>query len=160
MCMWMVYYVWYLFLLCVVLFFFLMIRRPPRSTRTDTLFPYTTLFRSWIVAQGGVVHREVDRVEPEAVDSPVEPEARDVEQGVLHRRIVDIEIGLAAEKIVQIILPAAGVEAPRGAAEHRLPVVGRCAVGPGVGPAIPDRLGVGAIGAALDRKSTRLNSSH
>src|SRR3546814_1229062 len=31
--------------LCLV-FFFLMIRRPPRSTRTDTLFPYTTLFRS------------------------------------------------------------------------------------------------------------------
>src|SRR3546814_11276444 len=32
--------------LTVVLFFVLMIRRPPRSTRTDTLFPYTTLFRS------------------------------------------------------------------------------------------------------------------
>src|SRR3546814_4697844 len=29
-----------------VYIFFLMIRRPPRSTRTDTLFPYTTLFRS------------------------------------------------------------------------------------------------------------------
>src|SRR3546814_3562239 len=29
-----------------MVFFFLMIRRPPRSTRTDTLFPYTTLFRS------------------------------------------------------------------------------------------------------------------
>src|SRR3546814_2812198 len=28
------------------MFFFLMIRRPPRSTRTDTRFPYTTLFRS------------------------------------------------------------------------------------------------------------------
>src|SRR3546814_20593002 len=28
-------------------FFFLMIRRPTRSTRTDTLFPYTTLFRSY-----------------------------------------------------------------------------------------------------------------
>src|SRR3546814_16736736 len=28
------------------IFFFLMLRRPPRSTRTDTLFPYTTLFRS------------------------------------------------------------------------------------------------------------------
>src|SRR3546814_14925887 len=27
-------------------FFFLRIQRPPRSTRTDTLFPYTTLFRS------------------------------------------------------------------------------------------------------------------
>src|SRR3546814_6356913 len=36
-------------------FFFLMIRRPPRSTRTDTLFPYTTLFRS-----GG--HRGARRV--------------------------------------------------------------------------------------------------
>src|SRR3546814_2190663 len=33
-------------ILCACLFFFLMIRRPPRSTRTDTLFPYTTLFRS------------------------------------------------------------------------------------------------------------------
>src|SRR3546814_19136975 len=32
--------------------FFLMIRRPPRSTRTDTLFPYTTLFRS-------VLHRHL-----------------------------------------------------------------------------------------------------
>src|SRR3546814_3718739 len=32
---------------CSFFFFFLMIRRPPRSTRTDTLFPYTTLFRSW-----------------------------------------------------------------------------------------------------------------
>src|SRR3546814_5431138 len=32
--------------LCSNVFFFLMIRRPPRSTRTDTLFPYTTLFRS------------------------------------------------------------------------------------------------------------------
>src|SRR3546814_13995153 len=30
----------------ILRFFFLMIRRPPRSTRTDTLFPYTTLFRS------------------------------------------------------------------------------------------------------------------
>src|SRR3546814_10015316 len=31
---------------CVLSSFFLMIRRPPRSTRTDTLFPYTTLFRA------------------------------------------------------------------------------------------------------------------
>src|SRR3546814_11929687 len=34
------------------LFFFLMIRRPPRSTRTDTLFPYTTLFRSYAYSKG------------------------------------------------------------------------------------------------------------
>src|SRR3546814_13188221 len=35
----------------VFYFLFLMIRRPPRSTRTDTLFPYTTLFRSGRVEQ-------------------------------------------------------------------------------------------------------------
>src|SRR3546814_4307561 len=31
-----------------------MIRRPPRSTRTDTLFPYTTLFRSLLIVAGGI----------------------------------------------------------------------------------------------------------
>src|SRR3546814_18796003 len=39
--------VFYLLPLCLFIFFFLSIRRPPRSTRTDTLFPYTTLFRSY-----------------------------------------------------------------------------------------------------------------
>src|SRR3546814_18382903 len=37
----------------MLLLFFLMIRRPPRSTRTDTLFPYTTLFRSELEALVG-----------------------------------------------------------------------------------------------------------
>src|SRR3546814_6372505 len=36
----------------VIRFFFLMRRRPPRSTRTDTLFPYTTLFRSGRAVDG------------------------------------------------------------------------------------------------------------
>src|SRR3546814_12579420 len=34
--------------MCLHTVFFLRIRRPPRSTRTDTLFPYTTLFRSGV----------------------------------------------------------------------------------------------------------------
>src|SRR3546814_1077549 len=38
-----------------VVFFFLMLRLPPRSTRTDTLFPYTTLFRS---EHGGTDHQD------------------------------------------------------------------------------------------------------
>src|SRR3546814_14499578 len=43
-------------LLCFrVCVFFLMIRRPPRSTRTDTLFPYTTLFRSRIIRNAAPV---------------------------------------------------------------------------------------------------------
>src|SRR3546814_9481885 len=41
--------------------FFLMIRRPPRSTRTDTLFPYTTLFRSRRVG-AGIMPDQEDRL--------------------------------------------------------------------------------------------------
>src|SRR3546814_14316894 len=44
----------------IFVFFFLMIRRPPRSTRTDTLFPYTTLFRS-ADAAGGVALADFGR---------------------------------------------------------------------------------------------------
>src|SRR3546814_11763151 len=68
----------FIFLCCFLLFciysifffFFLMIRRPPRSTRTDTLFPYTTLFRSGsnqaIGSQGAHVrtHRFAVRTRP------------------------------------------------------------------------------------------------
>src|SRR3546814_16312438 len=58
--------------MCFYCCFFLMIRRPPRSTRIDTLFPYTTLFRSavarqtkvngGIAARPGVNHADTDLV--------------------------------------------------------------------------------------------------
>src|SRR3546814_6868956 len=47
--------------------FFLMIRRPPRSTRTDTLFPYTTLFRSYRqpIYQGNLLEKSaIDQLQP------------------------------------------------------------------------------------------------
>src|SRR3546814_10694996 len=43
-----------------------MIRRPPRSTRTDTLFPYTTLFRS--TAQAALINGEIDFIETPQAD--------------------------------------------------------------------------------------------
>src|SRR3546814_11584130 len=49
-------------------FFFLMIRRPPRSTRTDTLFPYTTLFRSVDLERGRPVRGDVHPVSSQAWD--------------------------------------------------------------------------------------------
>src|SRR3546814_4396642 len=50
--------------------FFLMIRRPPRSTRTDTLFPYTTLFRSEALLL--VDHDQPQVLEPDVgVQQPV-----------------------------------------------------------------------------------------
>src|SRR3546814_4464972 len=65
-----------------------MIRRPPRSTRTDTLFPYTTLFRSQHaqhhveqrvdeVAQAGLDH--VPGVDRPDVQAPVERDQRSEE---------------------------------------------------------------------------------
>src|SRR3546814_3352043 len=42
-----------------------MIRRPPRSTRTDTLFPYTTLFRSYFLARRGESSRRWKNSLPE-----------------------------------------------------------------------------------------------
>src|SRR3546814_17545738 len=66
-------------------FFFLMIRRPPISTRTYTLFPYTTLFRSggqcagaslhlsWLgVSSGRQLHRGADREGADAREQALE----------------------------------------------------------------------------------------
>src|SRR3546814_14079617 len=47
----------------VTFFFFLMIRRPPRSTRTDTLFPYTTLFRSCQLRSPAARRSQEDRLQ-------------------------------------------------------------------------------------------------
>src|SRR3546814_17585728 len=65
-----------------------MIRRPPRSTRTDTLFPYTTLFRSLINAQGRyfVDDREALRTDVESLKQTiVEVAGDDRERTVLIR---------------------------------------------------------------------------
>src|SRR3546814_19595524 len=54
-----------------MIIFLLMIRRPPRSTRTDTLFPYTTLFRSVECAHISLelVRRVAVRVHREEIDA-------------------------------------------------------------------------------------------
>src|SRR3546814_2308819 len=58
----------------MLLFFFLMIRRPPRSTRTDTLFPYTTLFRSVATAKGHDLGEDQDDVgQSDDVAAPPRP---------------------------------------------------------------------------------------
>src|SRR6059036_969792 len=60
---------------CSITVFFLMIRRPPRSTQPTTLFPYTTLFRSWHFRQArGSSRRE--RVPSSVGKGPVDGRAR------------------------------------------------------------------------------------
>src|SRR3546814_14764320 len=68
---------WFFTRYFLFVFFFFMIRRPPRSTRTDTLFPYTTLFRSpgeRGLHRGRGDHRQA--VLLRTVDRPVGPRVR------------------------------------------------------------------------------------
>src|SRR3546814_18778035 len=99
-----------------------MIRRPPRSTRTDTLFPYTTLFRSL---------------------------ARRFDGGLARLGGLSLVAGVAAAEA----LHALGLDAVRLKWPNDLVVVdgGRPGSSPGQ---VLRKLG------GLDRKSTRLNSSH
>ena len=102
-----------------------------------------------VVAQLRVDHRQVDHVQPEAVDAAREPEVGHLEQCVLHLRQVDVEVRHLRVEVRQVVLLAHAVPLPRRPAEDRLPVVRRRAVGLGVGPHIPVATRVISRAAAL-----------
>src|SRR3546814_17585260 len=79
-----------LFLSLFLVVVFLMIRRPPRSTRTDTLFPYTTLFRSDVAVgqRGGSDDGTVGDAHP-VVHFVLLFQAAQDRNGVFHRRLAD-----------------------------------------------------------------------
>src|SRR3546814_11914282 len=109
-----------------------MIRRPPRSTRTDTLCPYTTLFRS------GAFQRKQQRV-----------------LQTLAERIVHEDDACPRDPGgTEVVDQLAGFVGIAGAHRERIAVEG-----------LTDRIGAGSQPHSrylqlLDRKSTRLNSSH
>src|SRR3546814_5488869 len=109
-----------------------MIRRPPRSTRTDTLFPYTTLFRSAIF-EGITV--------------------------LFLAQFFGVELGLGQQVTVLLICILGGVgtaSVPAGSLPVIALILGMVGVPPeGIGLV----LGVDRF-LDIDRKSTRLNSSH
>src|SRR6185436_17279452 len=88
-------------------------------------------------------------VDAEAVDAAVEPETQDAVELVADVLAPPVEVGLVAGEVAQVVLAAAGLELPRGAPEHRHPVVGRRAVGARVGPDVPAGLRVVAARARL-----------
>jgi hypothetical protein len=96
------------------------------------------------------VEVEVDDVEAVAVDAELEPELHRREHGVLDLRVVEVQVGLAGQEIVQVVLPAGRVPLPGAAAEDRQPVVRRVAVVQRIGPDVPVGPGVVAAPAALD----------
>src|SRR3546814_10452990 len=112
-----------------------MIRRPPRSTRTDTLFPYTTLFRS---ARGEVLDGQMEAASD-----------REVAQRLQEQGHLPMEARLASE---------GGGRSWRALFKPR-PFAGQRLVQ--FTQQLATLLGAGQpLDRSLDRKSTRLNSSH
>src|SRR3546814_3885541 len=108
-----------------------MIRRPPRSTRTDTLFPYTTLFRSCVVP-APEAHVDIDAVGLRIVGEQQQPGA------VRERHLLHVEPG-DRRPADDLARRAERGELRKGGRGERLAL---------------------AREARQDRKSTRLNSSH
>src|SRR3546814_9967519 len=140
------------------MFFILMIRRPPRSTRTDTLFPYTTLFRS-----AGIDHRllrlgDLEEGEGGAAAVKAIADKHDRTLGARQDLAVDAadfgheRSALCHEAIdLALALDAGNGEFGLGGEPLGLGAFDIAAVG------LP---AAKRDGAAEDRKSTRLNSSH
>src|SRR3546814_20819870 len=120
-----------------------MIRRPPRSTRTDTLFPYTTLFRS-----------DVGELRAELADHL---RALGLATGERARRAVEAQVAQAdLHEGVEAVEQLAEQRRDRGLVEPAHPLRQVADLhGAGVGDA-----DAGDLRRAGDRKSTRLNSSH
>src|SRR3546814_12689029 len=68
--------------------FFLMIRRPPRSTRTDTLFPYTTLFRSIDTLRDRLTRRIVDDIRRRLQSKKIDEHHRRQDEDLIRRMYV------------------------------------------------------------------------
>src|SRR3546814_19182913 len=86
-----------------------MIRRPPRSTRTDTLFPYTTLFRSAVRISGGVAGNVI----PDACEVEVNyrfAPSRDAEEAT--RVVRDVFAGFDVEVVDLAEGARPGLDAP------------------------------------------------
>src|SRR3546814_19882237 len=93
--------------------FFLMIRRPPRSTRTDTPFPYTTLFRSGL--RSGVLAGNVERVGVDllAADARAGNRRGDAAHHLRRARHVEPGATMRREILEQCIGPGAAAPAGR-----------------------------------------------
>src|SRR3546814_5382768 len=131
-----------------------MIRRPPRSTRTDTRFPYTTLFRSRAqapvhVADHGAVGGQVDLPDAQVDDADADVLRADVDVVELALDHLGAVAGHYFGQRARVDLVAQRILDDRRQAHHGDFLRGRA----------------GAAGGAVerahvDRKSTRLNSSH
>src|SRR3546814_5566019 len=128
-----------------------MIRRPPRSTRTDTLFPYTTLFRSRELKDYVEdVREEVLRIKNvgKADLLGVQPEKIFIEFS--NKKLANL--GVTPQQIIDVI-QAQNTQTASGVIQ-----TSSDAIATRVSGEIKTARGLAEL--SIDRKSTRLNSSH
>src|SRR3546814_5370422 len=119
-----------------------MIRRPPRSTRTDTLFPYTTLFRSRKAAEC------TGQVEQRSADAADHHPAEHADQQHDAEEYAAIDQRLTLEDALDIVDIDAGADDPApGRKAFHIGNLRHRPVGAGLGPEIRDKAGT----VALDR---------
>src|SRR3546814_12640375 len=139
-------------------------RRPPRSTRTDTLFPYTTLFRSKVPAVSGSGAQTPSGLDDDSVRvlDQAEPVAQKAGDSYVNVERLLLALVLASTTAAGKALAAAGVKAEALNAAINELRGGRTADT----ASAEDRYDAlkkfarDLTEAARDRKSTRLNSSH
>ena len=102
-----------------------------------------------VVAQILVSKVKIDRIQTKAVHAALEPKLRHIQQSLLHGCVVQVQVGLARQEIVQVILLPPRVPLPGTAAKDRQPIVGRPAVALWLGPDIPIGFIVAAAFAAF-----------
>src|SRR3546814_3099774 len=115
------------------MFFFLMLRLPPRSTRTDTLFPYTTLFRSAHPESGDLgegvqvdaAMRVVDALGPAGGAGGV---TRAVGGGFVDDRPVDLRAGVREQVLPVHRVRERGGDVGQRLIGHHHPQIGRAHV--------------------------------
>src|SRR3546814_3839118 len=126
-----------------------MIRLPPRSTRTDTLFPYTTLFRSLVLALGAAAG-VCEIAEGDRVLAAAEQHRLARLLGKFVPRRVDAEAEVPGQRLDQLeVVGVAAVPAAHGAGGERQFGVHHHARG------IEELRDAQAVAAAADRKRTR-----
>ena len=103
-----------------------------------------TLLRRFrrVIAQLQIMAIVIRGIQAEAIDAALQPEATNLQNGVLHFPVVEVQIRHLRQEIMQIVLLAARLPGPGGATHPALPVRWRAAVVFGIGPHIPIGLGV------------------
>src|SRR5262249_4085404 len=87
-----------------------------------------------VVAEPVILVEAVDDVDAEPGHAPAEPESQDLPELLVDAELPPVQVRLAGQEVVQVVLPAGTIEGPSRRSRDVCPVVGRATPVGGVGP--------------------------